>query len=104
MSNSKNHTNTIPNANTQNIHSNKDNTNVHYSYIKAYAFACNSNSNINNNYNYKGKSAKTTDNDNDFMKTLLPLINTFVTQLMQKIIQNLPVIINSLNLNANGAP
>jgi len=96
-SNSKNHINTIPNANTQNIHSNQDNTNMHYTY----ASACNSNS---NNNNYRGKSPKSTDNDSDFMKTLLPLINTFVTQLMQKIIQNLPVIINSLNLNTNGAP
>jgi len=33
------------------------------------------------------------------MKTLMPLIYTFVVQLMQKIIENLPVIINSLNLN-----
>ncbi|CAI6345144.1 unnamed protein product [Macrosiphum euphorbiae] len=96
-SHGKNHTNTIPHANTQNTHSNQDNTNMHYTY----ASACNSNS---NNNNYRGKSAKSTDNDNDFMKTLLPLINTFVTQLMQKIIQNLPVIINSLNLNTNGAP
>lgn len=96
-SNSKNHINTIPNANTQNIHSNQDNTNTRYTY----ASACNSNS---NNNNYRGKSAKSTDNDSDFMKTLLPLINTFVTQLMHKIIQNLPVIINSLNLNTNGAP
>lgn len=96
-SHSKNHINTIPNANTQNIHLNQDNTDMHYTY----ASACNSNS---NNNNYRGKSAKSTDNDSDFMKTLLPLINTFVTQLMQKIIQNLPVIINSLNLNTNGAP
>lgn len=96
-SDSKNHINTIPNANTQNIHLNQDNTNMHYTY----ASACNSNS---NNNNYRGKSPKSTDNDSDFMKTLLPLINTFVTQLMQKIIQNLPVIINSLNLNTNGAP
>lgn len=35
------------------------------------------------------------------MKTLLPLIYTFVTELMQKI-ENLPVIVNSLNLNASG--
>lgn len=62
-----------------------------------------------NNYintnNYNSKSTKNADNDNDFMKTLLPLINTFVTQLMQKtIIANLPAIINSLNLNTNGSP
>lgn len=70
---------------------------MHYTY----ASACNRNS---NNNNYRSESAKPTDNDSNFMKTLLPLINTFVTQLMQKIIQNLPVIINSLNLNTNGAP
>ncbi|KAE9532988.1 hypothetical protein AGLY_009416, partial [Aphis glycines] len=39
LSHSKIHTNTIPNTNTQNIHSNKDNTNVQYTY----ASACNSN-------------------------------------------------------------
>lgn len=94
---SKIHTNTIPNANTQNTHLNKDNTNKHYTY----ASACNNNNNFNN---HKGKSTKNPDNDNDFMKTLLPLINTFVTQLMQKIIESLPVIINSLNLNTNGSP
>lgn len=42
--------------------------------------------------------------DNDFMQTLLPLINNFVTQLMQKIIESLPVIINSLNTNSNAKP
>jgi len=42
--------------------------------------------------------------DNDFMQTLLPLINNFVTQLMQKIIESLPVIINSLNTNTNAKP
>jgi hypothetical protein len=41
--------------------------------------------------------------DNDFMKTLLPLINTFVSQLLQKIIENLPVILNSIYLNSNGS-
>ncbi|KAL4090586.1 hypothetical protein QTP88_025390 [Uroleucon formosanum] len=42
--------------------------------------------------------------DNDFLKTLLPLINTFVSQLMQKIIESLPVIINSINSNLNVQP
>ncbi|KAL4113389.1 hypothetical protein QTP88_017021 [Uroleucon formosanum] len=42
--------------------------------------------------------------DNDFMKTLLPLINTFVSQLLQKIIENLPAILNSVHLNSNGSP
>jgi hypothetical protein len=72
---SMNYTNTIPNVSTQNIHLNEDNTNKHYTY----ASACN-----NNGYNnsYKSKSTKNIDNDNDFMKTLLPLINIFVTQLM----------------------
>lgn len=39
--------------------------------------------------------------DNDFHKTLLSLINTFVTQQMRKIIESLSVIINSLNTNLN---
>ena len=39
--------------------------------------------------------------DNDFMNSLLPLINTFVSQLLQKIIENLPTIINSLHINPN---
>lgn len=39
--------------------------------------------------------------DNDFMNSLLPLINTFVSQLLQKIIVNLPTIINSLHINPN---
>ena len=90
------YSNTKRNENTQNIHSNKDNTNKQYTY----ASACNNNLNTNNN----SKSTKNADNDNDFMKTLLPLINTFVSQLMQKIIANLPAIINSLNLNTNGSP
>ncbi|KAL4144094.1 hypothetical protein QTP88_006324 [Uroleucon formosanum] len=42
--------------------------------------------------------------DNDFMKTLLPLINTFISQLLQKIIENLPAILNSVHLNPNGSP
>jgi len=42
--------------------------------------------------------------DNDFLKTFLPLINTVVTQLMQKIIERLPVIINSLSTNSNVQP
>ncbi|KAF0760389.1 Uncharacterized protein FWK35_00010860 [Aphis craccivora] len=42
--------------------------------------------------------------DNDFMKTLLPLINTFVSQLLQKIIENLPAILNSVYLNSYGSP
>lgn len=42
--------------------------------------------------------------DNDFLKTLLPLINSFVSQLMQKIIESLPVIINSINSNLNVQP
>lgn len=39
--------------------------------------------------------------DNDFMNSLLPLINAFVSQLLQKIIENLPTIINSLHINPN---
>ena len=39
--------------------------------------------------------------DNDFMNSLLPLINSFVSQLLQKIIENLPTIINSLHINPN---
>jgi len=38
------------------------------------------------------------------MKTLLSLINTFVTQLIQKIVKNLPVIISSLDLSSHGSP
>lgn len=36
--------------------------------------------------------------DSDFIKILLPLINTFVSQLMEKIIESLSVIINSFNI------
>ena len=65
---------------------------------------------LSNDYVYKNrktyasaaKSNITT--DNDFLKTLLPLIKTFVTQLMQKIIESLPAIINSLNSNLNVQP
>jgi hypothetical protein len=39
--------------------------------------------------------------DNDFMNSLLLLINAFVSQLLQKIIENLPTIINSLHTNPN---
>jgi hypothetical protein len=39
--------------------------------------------------------------DNDFINSLLPLINAFVSQLFQKIIENLPTIINSLHINPN---
>jgi hypothetical protein len=42
--------------------------------------------------------------DNDFMQTFLPPINNFVNQLMQKIIESLPFIINSLNTNTNAKP
>lgn len=47
-----------------------------------------------NNHSNKNK-------DNDFMNSLLPLINAFVSQLLQKIIENLPTIINSLHINPN---
>jgi len=79
----------------QNINNYNDKTVKHYSYASATK---------NNKNNYVNNSTNNTDKENDFMKTLLPLINTFVTQLMQKIIENLPVVINSLNLNTNGSP
>jgi hypothetical protein len=69
----------------QHVHTNKDNTNNHFTYVSS----CKNNSNK---------------NSTSFMKTILPLINTFITQLMKKIIENLPVIINSLNQNTHGSP
>lgn len=95
--NDKNNSNMAFKPINENIHINinKDKTGKHYTY----ASACNNNKN-----NYENKSTNNTNKDSDFMKTLLPLINTFVSQLMQKIIENLPVIINSLNLSTNGSP
>jgi len=87
-----NYSNAIPKLTNQHVHNNKDNTNN----LFTYASACKNNSNSN--------STNNADSDNGFMKTLLPLINTFITQLMQKIIENLPVIINSLNQNTHGSP
>ncbi|KAL4084364.1 hypothetical protein QTP88_028187 [Uroleucon formosanum] len=87
-----NYSNAIPKLANQHVLNNKDNTNNLYTY----ASACKNNSNSN--------STNNADSDNGFMKTLLPLINTFITQLMQKIIENLPVIINSLNQNTHGSP
>lgn len=63
--------------------------------------------NVNTNSERKTYAKATKSNniaDNDFMQTLLPLINNFVTQLMQKIIESLPFIINSLNTNTNVKP
>ena len=87
-----NYSNAIPKPANQHVCTNKDNTNDHFTYSSA----CKNNSNSN--------STNNADSGNGFMKTLLPLINTFITQLMQKIIENLPVIINSLNQNTLGSP
>lgn len=87
-----NYSNAIPKPANQHVNTNKDNTNDRFKY----ASACKNKSNSN--------STNNADSDNGFMKTLLPLINTFITQLMQKIIENLPVIINSLNQNTHGSP
>jgi len=95
ITNNKKYSNEARNPINQNINNYSDKTGKHYSYASATK---------NSKNNYVNNSTNNTDKDNDFMKTLLPLINTFVTQLMQKIIENLPVIINSLNLNTNGSP
>lgn len=87
-----NYSNAIPKPVNQHAHTNKDNINNNFTYTSA----CNNNSNSN--------STNNADSDNGFMKTLLLLINTFITQLMQKIIENLSVIINSLNQNTHGSP
>jgi len=88
--NNDNYSNAIPKPVNQHVHTNKDNASNHFTY---YASACKNNS--------KRNSTNNADSENGFMKTLLPLINSFITQLMQKIIENLPVIIKTLMILHN---
>lgn len=57
-----------------------------------------------NRKTYATAAKSNTTTDNDFLKTLLPLVHSFVTQLMQKTIESLPIIINSHNTNSNVQP
>lgn len=93
--NNKYYSNATFKPNNQNSHINNDKA------VKYYTFAATCNNDKNN---YVNKSTNNSDKGNDFIKTFLPFINTFVTYLRQEIIENLPTIINSLNLSTNGSP
>lgn len=77
-------------VNFNNITTSKVNTN------KSYATATNTKS--------KSSETRTQNIDNDFLKSLMPLINSFISQLMKQIIDNLPSILNNLSINCNELP
>jgi hypothetical protein len=52
----------------------------------------------------KSSETRTQNIDNDFLKSLMPLINSFISQLMKQIIDNLPSILNNLSINCNELP
>jgi hypothetical protein len=89
-----------------------NNTNQNQNITSEVNFNNITTSNVNTNKSYasatntKSKSSETrTQNiDNDFLKSLMPLINSFISQLMKQIIDNLPSILNNLSINCNELP